>query len=161
MPSWSCLNSINISDQLIPPQELCWIGAKKGRASISPRRVTHSERATARMTASFQRSHRDGPVRGLVFRQGCLALHFSHSSTDKCHSQRSGRCRGAWHCSSGESDSIWQCAFSPSYHPPRLRSCHPNTSLSSLHTTKSAVFAVSPHTPHFSSLLSSQRTHRA
>lgn len=46
---------------------------KKGRASISPLRVTRSERAAAQMTASFQSSRRDGPVRGLVFRQGRLA----------------------------------------------------------------------------------------
>ena len=46
---------------------------KKGRASISRSRVTHSERAAAGMTASFQRSSRDGPVRWLVLRQGRLA----------------------------------------------------------------------------------------
>lgn len=46
---------------------------KKGKASISRHRVTHTERAAPWMTASFQHSRRDGPVRGLVFRQARLA----------------------------------------------------------------------------------------
>lgn len=77
MPSRSCLNFINVSNQLIPPQEPRLNrsrrekGKKKGRTSIYPCGVT--QRDTAQMTASFQRSSRDGLVRWLVFRQGRLA----------------------------------------------------------------------------------------
>lgn len=86
---------------------------------------------------------------------GSSWLCFSHNSMDKCHSQRSGRYWGTWRGSFAESDSIWQCAFSPPYW-----ASSPLFS-PSLQTTKSAVFVVSPNTPHFSSLLLSQWTCKA
>lgn len=58
---------------------------------------------------------------------GSSSLCFSHSSIDKCQSQHSGRCWGAWRCSLGESDSIWQCAFSPPYPPSCFHPCHLNS----------------------------------
>lgn len=151
MPSRS-LRFINISNQPIPLQEPRRMGAKKRKTiNLSAQSDTHWK--SHAMNDSFISAQ---PPRWASQRigvqTGLSGLGFSHCSMDKCHSQRSGRCWRTWRCSFAESDSIWQCAFSPPYHPPRLRS--------SLHTTKSAVFAVSPNTPHFSSLLSFQGTKR-
>ncbi len=123
--------------------------------------MTHSERATARMTASFHRSHRDGPVRGLVFRQGRLACTLVIAAWINVIVSAQAGAEGLDIVPLGRvivSDNVlfhlhttlFASVQTPSLRPP-----------SSPHTTKSAVFAVSPHTPHFSSLLSSQRTKRA
>lgn len=123
---------------------------KKGRASISPRRVTHSERAAARMTASFQHSHRDGQVTGLVFRQGCLAYALVIAAWINVIVSTQAGAEGL------DAVLLERVIVSDNV----LFHLH-TTVLASLHTTKSAVFVVSPNTPPFSSLLCSQRAKRA
>lgn len=77
------------------------------------------------MTASFQCSRRDGPVRGLVLRQGRLVCALVIAAWINVIVSAQAGAEGLWRCSFRKSDGIWQCAFSPPYHPPRLGSCHP------------------------------------
>lgn len=140
-----------------------WIGAGKGkRINLSLQSDTQWKSLST--NDSFISALQLRWARQMIGVQtGSSGLRFSHRSMDKCHRQRSGRCWGAWRCSFGKSDRIWQCAFSPPHYPRWLLffpSKHPPPLISS-HTPKSAVFVVSPNTPHFSSQLSSQRTRRA
>lgn len=92
------------------------------------------------MTASFQCSRRDGRVRGLVFRQGRLACALVIAATINVRVSAQAGAEGLDVVPFSESDSIWQCAFSPPYPPflpPFVPSKHPS---SMFDASKSAVF---------------------
>lgn len=143
VPSWS-LNFINISNQSIPLQELWRMGATK-RKTINLLVQSDTQWSSWIMNDSFISAQPQWWANQRIGVQtGLSGLRFTHSRMDKSHSQCTGRCWGTWR-SSAESDSIWQCAFSPPYHLPHLRSCYP---FMPLHA--------SPNMPHFSLLLSFQ-----
>lgn len=106
--------------------------------------MTYSERAAAGMTASFQRSRRDGQVRGLVFRQGRLACALVIAARINVRVSAQAGAEGLDVVPFRRvivSDNV---LFHLHTHPSCLRSCHPNTPLQCLMPLNQQCFFCEP-----------------